>query len=72
LLLKVAAFVAPKVKAIELNLINDKNDLSTLSDEELEAKLYKCDRVLYPGTYKQRRIERLNLMPIEFVKTKEQ
>lgn len=72
LLLKISSFVLPKPKAIDISLNDTKNDLSQLTDEELEEQLYQSDRILYPETYKQRRLERLNITPIEFISTKKQ
>ena len=72
LLLKISSFVLPKPKAMDIFLNDTKNDLSQLTDEELEEQLYQSDRILYPETYKQRRLERLNITPIEFISTKKQ
>ena len=45
LLLKIASFIVSKPKAISVNLENDKNDLSQLTDEELQERLKQARRV---------------------------
>jgi len=66
LLLKISSFIIPKPRSIDLD-VNTKictcEDLSLLTDEELEEQLYQCDRILYPNNYKERSFERLNLKP---------
>ena len=47
LLLKISSFIMSKPKAISVNLESDKDELSSISDEELEERLHQCNRVLY-------------------------
>ena len=47
LLLKISSFIVSKPKAISVNLESEKDDLSTLTDEELDERLHQCNRVLY-------------------------
>lgn len=50
LLIKISAFVLPKPKAVDINLVQNKcscEKLKELTDEELEEKLHQANRVLY-------------------------
>lgn len=53
--LKIASFILPKVRSIEVDLKEPKEDLTKLSNEELEERL--------------RQARRINMTPIEFIKT---
>ncbi len=47
LLLKISSFIMSKPKAISVDLTSDKDELSSMSDEELEERLHQANRVLY-------------------------
>lgn len=47
LLLKISSFIMSKPKAISVNLESDKDEFSSMSDEELAEQLHQSRRVLY-------------------------
>ena len=47
LLLKISSFIMSKPKAISVNLESDKDELSSMSDEELAEQLHQSRRVLF-------------------------
>lgn len=55
LILKLSSFVMPKVKAIEVTEVKEgykwTEDLSLLSDEELNERIKQVNRVLHPASH---------------------
>mgnify|MGYP006950446496 CR=1 FL=1 len=47
LLLKISSFIMSKPKSISVNLEEQKDDMSSLTDEELNERLHQANRVLY-------------------------
>lgn len=45
LLLKISSFIIPKPKAMDIVLTDTKNDLSHLTDEELDEQLHQARRL---------------------------
>ena len=65
LILKMSSFVMPKMRTIQSEDTSKQcncEDLSKLTDEELNEQLRQAHRVLYPE---------INLAPISFIKTPE-
>ena len=47
LILKLSSFILPKARTVEVDIKERKEDLTTLTDEELSERLHQANRVLY-------------------------